>query len=54
MAALQAGVDPILTEADALSHDAVAILERGDIETFLQAVWMDGDYIEAATRSVIF
>jgi len=50
-AAIKAGVAPILIEQDKRDNDNVAILDRGDIEGFLEAAHMgEGDYIYADTR----
>lgn len=43
-AAIEAGVEPEVTEADESTSDTVGILNSGDIEGFLAACWMDGEY----------
>jgi acetyl esterase/lipase len=48
-AALDAGVAPEITEYTAMDHDAVALIERGEIETFLEVVHMGADYRDAIT-----
>ena len=53
-AAMADGVDPVLVEASVTDHDAVGLLEDGDVETFLEALWMDGEYIDAVTRAPIW
>lgn len=53
-AALEAGVDPDLMVADASQHDAVGLLDQGKVEDFLQALWMDGHYVDATTRTAAF
>lgn len=54
-AAIEAGATPEINVMDATSHDAVAILDNGDIEGFLAAVHMgDGDYIDAITRQYVW
>lgn len=53
-AALEAGQEPDITVASPREHDAVALLESGDIETFLTAVYMDGEYIDATTHNAIW
>lgn len=49
-AAIEAGRDPEIVEATTSQHDAVALIERGEIEDFLAALWMDGEYIDARTH----
>lgn len=46
-AALEADVAPEFTEYTAMDHDAVALIERGEIETFLEVVHMGADYRDA-------
>lgn len=53
-AATTAGVAPDLTVLTATDHDAVAVLERGDIEGFLEAVHMGADYRDAITGKDIW
>lgn len=53
-AAIEAGVEPILIEQDASENDKVAILLGGDIETFLEACWMDGDYQYAMSGEAVW
>lgn len=53
-AAREAGVAPMITECTAREHDAISLLEAGEIEAFLEAVYMDGDYINAETDKAIF
>ena len=43
-AAKLAGVAPEFVTADATINDKVALLARGEIEQFLEASWVDGDY----------
>lgn len=48
-AARQAGVSAIYIEATATEHDAIGLLDSGDIETFLEAVHMGDDYYDVET-----
>lgn len=48
-AARQAGVSPIYAEYTATEHDAIGLLESGDVETFLEAVHMGDDYYDVET-----
>lgn len=43
-AAIEAGVEPIIIEQDAMDNDRISLLEAGDVDAFLQACWMDGEY----------
>lgn len=43
-AALEAGSEPTIVERNASDDDRIAILDNGDIENFLAACWMDGEY----------
>lgn len=52
-AALQAGVAPEITEYSASDCDTVFLLGRS-VEAFLQAAWMDGEYIFASTRKAVW
>jgi len=53
-AAIADGVDPIYTEATEQDDDRVAILNRGDIDGYLEASWLDSDYYDAETGRDIF
>ncbi|WP_173931411.1 hypothetical protein [Chelativorans sp. Marseille-P2723] len=53
-AALNAGVDPIIVEQTASDNDRVALLQNGDIETFLEACWMDGEYRYAVSGKAVW
>ncbi len=53
-AAKLAGVEPEWVTADATKNDTVALLERGDIETFLEATWGDGDYYNVDTKECVW
>lgn len=52
-AAIEAGVEPEITEYSASEHDAVALIERGAIEDFLATVHMGADYRDAITGEYI-
>lgn len=43
-AAKQSNVAPEYYEADCSDHDAICLLDRGEIEAFLEAVHMGDDY----------
>ncbi len=51
-AALADAVAPVITEYTATQHDAIGLLD--DPELFLRAVYMDGDYIDAITRTLVW
>ena len=53
-AARQAGVDPVIIEQDAAANDRVALLDAGDVDAFLEACWMDGEYIYAETEESVW
>lgn len=53
-AAKAAGVEPEYITADATAHDAVALLNNGDADTFLQATWVDGDYYDVDTKECVW
>jgi hypothetical protein len=53
-AAKLAGVEPEYITADATINDKVALLERGDIEGFLEVAWIDGDYYDVDTRESVW
>lgn len=53
-AAKLAGVEPEWVTADARTNDTVALLERGDIETFLEVTWGDGDYYNVDTKECVW
>lgn len=53
-AARQVGVAPIYTEYTATEHDAIALLDGGDIEAFLEAVHMGDDYYDVATGLTVW
>ena len=49
-----AGVDPEYVEADKRTADTVALLERGEVEEFLAATWIDSDYYVVATGESVW
>lgn len=53
-AAIAAGAEVDVTERTASDDDRVALLVAGDIEGFLAACWMDGDYRYAATGDAVW
>lgn len=53
-AAIAAGVDPEIIKQDATDSDRVALIDAGDIEGFLAACWMDGDYHFAVSRKSVW
>ena len=53
-AAIEAGIAPTIIEQDAASNDRVALLATGDIETFLEACWMDGEYQYAVSGKSVW
>jgi hypothetical protein len=48
-AAQIAGVDPVFVEYDATDNDKVALLDRGEIEDFLELAHIDSDYYDIST-----
>jgi len=54
-AAVADGVAPEIEVADATAHDAVALLDQGNIDDFLARLHMgEGDYIDAVTREYVW
>lgn len=53
-AAMEAGVEPVYIEQTEADSDRVAILTSGDVEGFLAACWMDGEYRFAATGKSVW
>lgn len=53
-AAIEAGVDPIIIEQDETDNDRIGILKSGDIDGFLQACWMDGEYTYAVSGNSVW
>jgi hypothetical protein len=48
-AAKRDGVAPTILEADATDSDRVSLIERGEIEDFLELSHIDSDYYDTAT-----
>jgi len=53
-AARRAGVSPTYTEYTATEHDAICLLNAGDIETFLVVVHMGDDYYDVETGLTVW
>jgi hypothetical protein len=53
-AAIEAGAEADIYELTATEHDAIALLDAGDIEGFLAAVHMGSDYRDAITGADAF
>lgn len=53
-AAIKTGAEPVIVERDAMDDDRVAMLVRGDVDGFLAACWMDGDYRDAVTGMYVW
>lgn len=53
-AAIEAGVEPIIIEQDATNSDRVALIDAGDIDGFLAACWMDGEYHYAVSGKAVW
>lgn len=53
-AAIEAGAEPEYTELSRREHDAISLLDGGDIEGFLEVVHMGGDYHDAITGGAAF
>jgi len=53
-AAIKAGKDPVFHEADKTEHDAIGLLEQGNVEDFLEAIHMGSDYKNAVTNRGAF
>lgn len=53
-AALEAGVEPVILEQDATENDRVALLDAGNVEAFLEACWMDGEYQYAISGKAVW
>nr|WP_010400665.1 hypothetical protein [Paracoccus sp. TRP] len=53
-AAIEAGVEPTIIEQDATENDRVALLDAGDVEAFLAACWMDGEYQYAISGKAVW
>lgn len=53
-AALEAGVEPIIIEQDATENDCIALLDDNNVEAFLEACWMDGEYQYAISGKAVW
>lgn len=53
-AARLAGEAPEFVTADATTNDKVALLDRGEIDDFLELAWIDGDYYDIDTRECVW
>ncbi len=53
-AAKAVGVDPVFSTATATQHDAVALLDRGEMEDFLQVTHMGDDYYDVETGACVW
>lgn len=53
-AAKQAGVKPVVITADGTDHDAVCLLDEGQVEDFLLATHMGDDYYNIETGKDIW
>ena len=52
-AATELGIDPNFYEADSTDHDAICMLDRGDVVGFLEEVG-EGEYIYADTKKIVW
>lgn len=48
------GIAPEYVEADRRVNDKVALIERGEIEDFLAAAWVDSDYYVIETGECVW
>lgn len=53
-AARKLGVEPIYREATAQDCDRILLLERGEVEAFLTDMWLDDDYYDVQTGSIVW
>lgn len=53
-AALEAGVDPTIVEQTNTDNDKIGLLTSGNIEGFLEACWMDGEYQYAVSGKAVW
>jgi len=53
-AAQEAGVSPVFVEVSKQDHDAIALIERGRFEEFLEATWIDGDFYNIETGEAVW
>lgn len=45
---------PEFVTADAMTNDKVALLERGEIDDFLELAWIDGDWYDIDTKQCVW
>jgi len=48
------GVKPVYIEQSTRESDKIALLEKGDIESFLESTWMDSDWYNVSTGKDYF
>ncbi|WP_148716512.1 hypothetical protein [Chitinolyticbacter meiyuanensis] len=53
-AAKEAGAEAVFVEATRTSNDTVALIEAGQLEAFLEATWIDGDYYDVETGESVW
>lgn len=53
-AAIADSVEPDITEATAMDHDAVGLIRDGNIDDFLSCTWMGSDYRYALTGKFVW
>lgn len=53
-AAKEAGAEPVFVEMTEETNDRIALLNGGQIEDFLNACWMDGEYRYVATGKAVW
>jgi hypothetical protein len=53
-AAITAGVEPTIIQQDARENDRIAPLDAGDVDGFLEACWIDGEYIYAVSEKTVW
>lgn len=53
-AAIEAGKEPVVVEADSTDHDAVGLLKDGAVEDFMDAAWMGSDYRFAVSGEFVW
>lgn len=53
-AAKLAGAEPEYVTASAADNDQVALIDRGDLEGFLEVAWIDGDYYDVDTQESVW
>ena len=53
-AAIEAGVDAEIEEMSASDNNRVSLLDSGDIESFIESCWHDGDYMFAVSGAYVW